>query len=274
MQNRQAQHLPVKGSEKAARELGDLLLDLKYEPDYLDRIIRQVRDSIFAASENLKDENNFTKIGTFDLIRMFDQYDNILFQGRVRQTINIQGSSLSFDLSRRLTRSGGHTKRTRALKSRPYAPAQYEIAVSVPVLFATFHDDVDRPIKACGRLCFNRFEALQRIMEHEILHLAEMLSWDISNCSARRYKSLALNIFGHTESHHQLITPAERAKTYFGVKPGSKVTFTFEGRQIVGIVNAVRRRATVLVPSPRGTLYSDGYRYEKFYVAVDQLKPI
>jgi hypothetical protein len=94
-------------------------------------------------------------------------------------------------------------------------------------------------------------------------------------CSpARRYKSLALNIFGHTESHHQLITPAERAKTYFGVKPGSKVTFTFEGRQIVGIVNAVRRRATVLVPSPRGTLYSDGYRYEKFYVAVDQLKPI
>ena len=273
MHNRHAQQLPVKDSEKAAKELAEFLLALKYEPDHLDRVFRQVRENVVAGSENLKDEGNFTKIGTFDLIRMFDQYDNILFQGLVRQTVKIQECSLSFDLSRRLTRSGGHTKRTRPAKSRPYEPAQYEIAVSVPVLFATFND-IDRPIKACGRLCFNRFEALQRIMEHEILHLAEMLSWDVSNCAARRYKSIALNIFGHTESHHQLITPAERAKTQFGVKPGSKVSFTFEGRQIVGIVNAVRRRATVLVPSPRGTLYSDGYRYEKFYVAVEQLKPM
>ncbi|MFM7129596.1 MAG: hypothetical protein ACKO0V_09595 [bacterium] len=273
MANRNIPGKPLKDSEKAAQELGDLLLGLNYGAEHLDRVFRQVHDHVMAGSEHLNNEGNFTRIGTYDLIRMFDYYDATLLCGRVRETVKAQGSTLSFDLSRRLTRSGGHTKRTRPSTARPFDPAKYEIAVSVPVLFATFHD-IDRPIKACGRLCFTRFEALQRIMEHEILHLAEMLSWDVSNCSARRYKSLAINTFGHTESHHQLITPAERAIKNFGVKPGAKVYFEFDGRRIVGVVNSIRRRATVLVPSPSGTLYSDGYRYEKYYVSVEQLKPV
>jgi hypothetical protein len=264
---------PLTDSEKAAQELGDLLVGLNYQPEHLDRVFRQVHDHVMASSDHLNNEGNFTRIGTYDLIRMFDYYDSVLLGGRVRDTVNAQGSTLKFDLSRRLTRSGGHTKRTRPITARPFDPAKYEIAVSVPVLFSTFQD-VDRPIKACGRLCFNRFEALQRIMEHEILHLAEMLAWDVSNCTARRYKSIAINTFGHTESHHQLITPAERASINFGVKPGAKVCFIYEGRRIVGVVNSIRSRATVLVPSPGGTLYSDGYRYEKYYVSVEQLKPV
>jgi hypothetical protein len=111
-------------------------------------------------------------------------------------------------------------------------------------------------------------------MEHEMLHLAEMLGWDRSNCAARRFKALSLNIFGHTESHHQMITPQERAIVHFGVKPGARVTFDWEGKQMFGVVNSIRRRVTVLVPSATGIPYSDGKRYEKFYVPVERLKPV
>lgn len=253
--------------------LSEYLLNLTYDTASLDRIFRQVYETVLTQSPYLNDNGNFTKIGTNDLARMFHLYDQYLLKGSISQAVTQQGSNLEFVLSRRLTRSGGQTKRTRPSKSKAFTPARYEIAVSVPVLFATF-SEVDRPIRACGRLCYNRLEALQRIMEHEMLHLAEMLAWDRSNCSAKRFKSLAFNIFGHTESHHQMITPQERAIVHFGVKPGARVSFEWEGKKIVGIVNSIRRRVTVLVPSTTGLPYSDGNRYEKFYVPVERLKPV
>lgn len=250
-----------------------LIQETQHDPAALDRMFRQVHETVLRQSAYLDDSSNFTRIGTNDLVRMFDLYDGLLLNGLVRTTVESQGSKLEFALSRRLTRSGGQTKRTRPSKSKAFAAARYEIAVSVPVLFATF-SEVDRPIRACGRLCYNRLEALQRIMEHEMLHLAEMLCWDRSNCSAKRFKGLALNIFGHTESHHQMITPQERAIVHFGVKPGARVMFDWEGRRLFGVVNSIRRRVTVLVPSPTGIPYSDGRRYEKFYVPVERLKPV
>ena len=264
---------PGTKSDDATIRLRDLLTETQHDGGVLDRIFRQVHESVLDQSPYLNDNSNFTKIGTNDLARMFDLYDSLLLNGKIRTAVEAQGSKLEFALSRRLTRSGGQTKRTRPTKSQAFASARYEIAVSVPVLFATF-SEVDLPIRACGRLCYNRLEALQRIMEHEMLHLAEMLGWDRSNCAARRFKALSLNIFGHTESHHQMITPQERAIVHFGVKPGARVTFDWEGKQMFGVVNSIRRRVTVLVPSATGIPYSDGKRYEKFYVPVERLKPV
>lgn len=258
---------------ESAEILRELLQKLRLESQDRDRAFRKVYESVLAESPYLDDNPNFTRIGTNDLGRMFDLYDKIFLGGEVRRALASQNSKLEFALSRRLTRSGGQTKRTRPSRSQAFSPAQYEIAVSVPVLFATF-GEVDRPIRACGRLCYDRLEALQRIMEHELLHLAEMLSWDRSNCSAGRFRDLATNIFGHTESHHQMITPQERAMVHFGVKPGSRVSFDWEGKELFGVVNSIRRRATVLVPSSQGIPYSDGRRYDKFYVPVERLRPL
>ena len=114
--------------------------------------------------------------------------------------------------------------------------------------------------------CTDRLSALQRIMEHEMLHLLEFLVWDTSSCSAKRFKSLARGIFGHGASTHDLVTPAERARAKFDLRVGDAVTFDFQGRPLTGVVNRVNRRATVLVESPRGSRYTNGKRYEKFYV--------
>jgi len=131
--------------------------------------------------------------------------------------------------------------------------------------------DIDRPVIVCGVVCRDRLEALQRIMEHEIVHLVEVLLWGKSNCAMDSFKALAGRIFGHTQSAHGLVTPRERAAVELGIKVGDWVQFEFEGVRYVGRVNRIHRRATVLVPSDHGMPYSDGKIYEKFYIPLEML---
>src|SRR5262249_28162468 len=114
--------------------------------------------------------------------------------------------------------------------------------------------------------------ATQRIFEHELLHLVEMLVWAKSNCSADRYKGLAWNFFAHTETRHDLVTQHERARTKFDVRVGDRVSFEYEGTRHIGVVNSITRGATVLVESDRGTSYSDGKKYLKYYIPLTMLE--
>ncbi len=107
-----------------------------------------------------------------------------------------------------------------------------------------------------------------------MLHLIEMLVWDHSSCSADRFRSIAHRLFGHLQNTHQLITPREIAHAKYGIRPGQRVKFTFEGRRYVGVVNRVTKRATVLVPDRAGETYTDGQRYLKFYIPLPMLTPV
>ena len=132
--------------------------------------------------------------------------------------------------------------------------------------------EVPGDITASGIVCRDRLDALQRVMEHEIVHLVEMLLWDESSCSRSRFHSITRRFFGHTENKHKLITPREKAQVRFGIEPGMKVRFRHDGIEHRGIVNRVNKRATVLVEDRRGVPYSDGKRYAKFYVPVQLLE--
>jgi hypothetical protein len=172
-----------------------------------------------------------------------------------------------------MTRAGGKTFRTRRPVRRGLMKSvetSYEIAISSRLLFLSF-DDTSRPTTVCGLACADRLSALQRIMEHEILHLAEMLAWDESSCTAARFRTMSRNLFGHAASTHELITPAERAVVKFDLRIGDAVTFTFDGRTVRGMLNRINRRATVLVESPSGVRYTNGKRYEKFYIPLGML---
>src|SRR5262249_45372976 len=148
---------------------------------------------------------------------------------------------------------------------------RYEIVISTTLLFQTFQD-VERTVRVNGLVCHDRLEALQRIFEHELLHLVEMLAWGASSCAADRFKGLAWNIFAPTQSTHDLVTQHERARTRFAVRVGDRVEFEHEGTRQVGVINRITRRATVLVESPSGQPYSNGKRYLKFYVPLPMLK--
>jgi hypothetical protein len=111
-------------------------------------------------------------------------------------------------------------------------------------------------------------------MEHELVHLVEMLLWDKSSCAKPRFHSIALRFFGHTENRHQLITPKEKAMVRYGIKPGLAVRFRIDGVEHKGIVNRINKRATVLVDDHKGQRYSDGKHYSKFFVPVHLLEPM
>ena len=176
---------------------------------------------------------------------------------------------IGFRLSSRMTNAGGKTSRTRS--RAPGSLARYEIAISTLLLFQTF-SDIDRPVEVVGLICVDRLEALQRVFEHELLHLAEFLATDVSNCKGPLFQTLARSIFGHKAVVHNLVTPREIAATNHAIRIGDQVAFDFDGQTHVGRVNRITQRATVLVEDPTGPLFSNGGRYKTFYIPLPMLR--
>lgn len=249
-------------------------LTLRYTPEVIAQRTAEIARMAMATSHLVR-SSNFTVISPGDLSRMFDGYDRAFFDGFLRRAVAERaGGRLTFRLAPRMTRAGGKTFRYRRRLGRgPAATVEtrYEIAISTRLLFLSF-DDATRPVTVCGVPCTDRMCALQRIMEHEMLHLLEMLVWDKSSCAAARFKSMARNVFGHGASTHDLVTPAERAVAKFDLRVGDAVSFEFAGRPMSGTVNRVNRRATVLVENPGGVRYTNGKRYEKYYIPLGMLK--
>ncbi len=230
---------------------------------------RRIYDTVLEESPSLN-AGNFTTIHPSDLARLFALYDAGFFQAQLRATLG--RTPVRFRLSRRMTRSAGQT--ARSLPTTRRGRQRYEISVSTTLLLHCFAGDDHRPITVTGLPCHDRLEALQRVMEHELIHLTERLLWATSSCAARRFQSIARRLFGHTKHTHALITPSERALATFGIKPGDPVKFRFDGASYTGIVKRITKRATVLVKDPRGAPYADGHRYVRFYVPVERLEAL
>lgn len=234
--------------------------------------LRQQRDIVsrrlIEKSDVLK-SSSFKHISTFDLQLLFRLIDEEYFDGQCTQNIQDSNADLTFRLSKRMTSCGGTT--TMETESHKDTEVKkFEIAVATTLLFNTFR--VSKSAKVGGVSCRSPLEALTRIMEHEMIHLIELLIWNDSNCSAKRFQQISWRRFGHLESNHQLLTPSDIAKATMGIRAGDQVSFRFDGAQHIGWVNRITKRATVLVNHPKGTLYNDGKRYLKYYVPVSQLR--
>ncbi|MDX2039391.1 MAG: SprT-like family protein [Isosphaeraceae bacterium] len=234
---------------------------------------KRIYDRMLRESRYL-DSNNFEIIHTEDLGRLYSLYDSEFFSGMLTSLIrDVHQTELRFRLSHRMTAAAGKTIRTRRIVPGPRGPVartDYEIAVSTLLLFQTFSDPGQTAI-VCGIECRDRLDALLRIFEHEAIHLLEMLLWGDSSCDAPNYQTLASRIFGHQGVRHELITPHARAASEFTLRVGDHVRFEFEGKILRGILNRITRRASVLVPSPKGEVYSNGGCYLKYYVPLEAL---
>ena len=211
---------------------------------------------------------NFSSIKTADLGLLFHTIDEQYFNGDVSRYLeSTYARPITFRLSTRMTMCGGMTTTTRS----PRAPrdTRFEIAVATTPLFQTFR--TESVAKVGGLECNDRLSALQRIMEHELVHLLEMLIWDDSSCKRKRFRGIVHQVFGHTESNHQLLSPRDVAKRTHGISCGDRVRFDSGGKTHIGTVNRITKRASVLVPDPKGRRYDDGKRYATWYVPVSAL---
>jgi hypothetical protein len=247
------------------------LLAIVNPPEVIAARTTAIHQAMLAGSRCIR-QPNFVRIDTDDLARLLALYDREFLGGWLAPTVKAATPiPLAFRLSSTMTRAGGKTIRHRQRMPNGDSYCHYEIAIASRMLFMTF-GTVDRPVVACGLTCTDRLQALQRIFEHELLHLAEFLAWDESSCSGLRFKRLARSIFGHLSTKHALVTPGEQAFVQHGVRVGSVVEFTFQGRRLVGRINRIRHRATVLVEDAGGMNYSDGRKYLKFYVPLGGLR--
>lgn len=253
------------------RNLAELLSRPRTAWENRDSKQQTIGNRVLAGSKAME-IRNFHRVAKQDLERMAEAYDQQFFSGLCLPLARSHG--LSFRLSSRMTRAGGKTTRTtfRGTRSKP-SRTHYEIALSTSLLFQSFRKPGDS-IRVCGHECYDRLTAMQRIVEHEMIHLCEMLSWVQSDCSANRFQTIAHNLFGHTEHRHELITQQERAAKEFNIRAGTRVEFPFEEAVLQGVVNRITRRATILVEDLRGVRYSNGKHYLKYYVPIHQLRPI
>jgi hypothetical protein len=243
--------------------LAGAVLSFDSPEEAIQQRVRQIHHTVLTHSRYIRSAN-YTVIHPEDLELLFRSYDEDFFDGHCHRALD--GRKLRFRLSPRMTKAGGTTARFVTAAGETF----YEITVASSMLFEGF-GQMDRRISVCGLECENRLEALQRIFEHEMVHLVEQLCWQSSNCSAPRFQDIARRLFLHRAHTHKLITRRERA-AQSGIRVGSRVTFVFEGRPLTGRVNRLTKRATVLVEDPEGERFSDGRRYRKYYVPIVHLQ--
>jgi hypothetical protein len=245
-----------------------VLADVAGNPRLPATLIRErvadIERALLSESPHLRSAN-FTSISSHDLALLFDFYDARFFDGECRRALD--GRRLTFRLSTRMTKAGGKTTRFRSNSGDVF----FEIAIACGLLFDGFGPR-DRAVTVCGLECNTRLEALQRIFEHELVHLIEQICWTETECSAPRFQAIAAGHFLHRAHTHDLVTRGERAADA-GIGTGTQVVFSFEGKRLEGRVNRITRRATVLVEDAEGQRFSDGRRYKTYYVPLPLLTP-
>ena len=248
------------------------ILAIYNSPETIAAKTAAVREEAIKASERLR-QGGFAGIRAEDLELVFALYDREFFGGWLAERARIEtGQDVRLAVSGRMTRAGGkmmHRWRRGPGGGKKY---WYEIVIAGGLLGRSFAVD-PRPVKVCGLTCPDAMAALQRLMEHEIVHLAEFLAWGESRCGGRRFKVIASRLFGHRDTKHELLTARKQAAIEHKISVGQQVRFDFQGRSLAGRVNRILRRATVLVEDGRGSRYTDGKRYRKYYVPLNLLTP-
>ena len=188
---------------EALRSLGQVLLTSDPGAVRIRSWTHEIGRRLLLASPYAR-EPNFTRIHIEDLSFLFTAYDTRFLDGLCQKLLGTEG--VTFRLSSRMTRAGGKTTRFPV----PDGTSHFEIAVATSILFDGFVTG-DPKVSVCGLPCAHRLEALQRLFEHELVHLAEWLSWDESHCGRKRFQSIAARLFGHRAHTHQLVTRSARA---------------------------------------------------------------
>ncbi|GAA0177548.1 hypothetical protein SH2C18_07610 [Clostridium sediminicola] len=228
---------------------------------------KEISELIIKNSTNIMNYK-ITKISSKDIELMFKLYDRIFFDNWFKE--NYKGK-LNFSLSKRMTKSAGKTICPRNIKNITQEELILEIRMGVELFF---NFDMIGGVKAvCGIQVNNSLEAMQLVFEHELCHVIEFIHYKESNCKRYRFNSIANNLFGHTESYHQLPTNKEIAREKFGLSLGDEVSFIFEGKKAWGILYKINKRATVMVLDKNGHFVDNkGKRYSKYYVNLSLLK--
>jgi hypothetical protein len=209
-------------------------------------------------------------ISTADLTLLFKLYDEVFLQNWLRDHFK---GKMKFSLSRKMTKSAGKTICPKNIGRIRQEDLVLEIRLGVDFFLNYGHHSQNNSV--CGIKTGSGLEALLLVFEHELCHVLEFLLFSKSSCKGKRFKAMANNAFGHTDSYHKLPTNRQIAARVFGFKLGDTVTFDFKEKKLKGFLHNINKRATVLVPDRKGPLVDKhGTRYSKYYVPLTRLQAV
>lgn len=243
------------------------ILNAKIHKDDIYNKRRDIKKLMISKSDNIK-TGNICAISAADLRLLFKLYDQVFLENWFKDCFE---GELKFSLSRRMTKSAGSTHCPKNIDK--IKPEELVIEIRIGVDFFFHYNSVEGSKTVGGIKTSDSLEALQLVFEHELCHVIEFIHFNKSNCSGERFKTLAGNLFDHTESHHRLPTNRQIANQKLGLNIGDTVSFTFEGKILRGIIYNINKRATVIVRNKNGPL-TDGHgnRYSKYYIPLTLLK--
>lgn len=259
------------------------------DPDLLINCIqkgRRPKDSpnIVLARNRVKKSSHF-ELSAENLKKVFELIDEHFLFGCLGPVLKAEKRKITFRVSNRMTSRAGQVLSDRT------TPLRHEIAVSSFLLNQAFSDPTARNITVNGLECSDRLDSLLRIMEHEVIHLLFCCPTFTTSLGILRdgeiieghhgptFQRAVKNLFGHTDSRHDLITPSEIAFETHDISVGCSVRFSIDGEELRGKVNRVQKRVTVLVKDktkkhPDSVEMSDGNMYRKFYVPISDCSAI
>ena len=240
--------------------------EIRYTEEEIKYKRHQVAEYLLARSIHVKGAN-LTAISDRDLQLLFEGYDKVFFANWFKEFFP---GILQFSFSRRMTKSAGKTYYPRDADPANPESLVMQVKISIDLIFA--YGKLEEANQVGGLSAQNRLEALQLVLEHELVHVIEFIEFHNSSCKGKRFETIAHNLFGHTESYHRLPTNQQIARQKLGLAVGDSVSFSFQGRIMKGILNAIHKRGVVMVPDKQGA-YVDrrGQRYTKYYVPLKML---
>jgi len=243
------------------------ILNVKYSTDVIREKRKEITEILMSKSARVKD-GVIRSLSTEELSQLFCLYDRIFFMDWFKE--NFKGR-LKFSLSRRMTKSAGLTicpKNPEKIK-----PEDLTLEIRIGVDFFLQYETIQGSKSVGGIEAGNSLEALQLVFEHELCHVIEFINYKKSNCKGKRFKKLAENLFGHTESCHRLPTQRQIARQKLGLNIGDMVSFEFKGKRMTGILYNINKRATIMVKNSKGAFIDNrGNRYSKYYIPLNLLQ--
>lgn len=226
----------------------------------------QVTEQLMQKSSGIKSPQ-LTSISTADLWLLFEMYDEAFFQNWFKDHYK---GKMKFSLSRKMTSSAGKTLCPKNIGK--IKPEDLVLEIRMGVDFFLYYGQLAKSNAVCGLKTSNSLEALLLVFEHELCHVLEFLLFGKSSCKGARFKTMAGNVFGHTDSYHKLPTNKQIMNKVFGFKIGDTVSFKHKDKRLTGLLYNIKKRAVVLVPDKNGILADyRGTRYSKYYVPMTLL---
>lgn len=246
--------------------MGDIL-EIRYTEEEIKYKRNQAAELLMARSAHVKG-SDLAAVSNQDLQLLFECYDQVFFDHWFKDCFP---GTVRLSFSRRMIKSAGKTYYPKNADFARLDDLIIQVKISIDMIFA--YGEVENANRVGGITTGSSLEALQVVLEHELIHVIEFIHFQQSNCRKERFKTMAYRIFGHTDSFHSLPTSQQIARLKLGLAVGDRVVFPAEGQLREGLLYGVHKRAVVMVPDQQGD-YADkqGQRFTKYYVPLSILK--